>query len=167
MGIVLNSGLLHTPAKVPDEAARQETWLKEQLAQARAAGVRQLLVFLHHPFFLQQPDEADQYFNIPMVRRRPHLESFKAAGVSHIFAGHYHRNSFGKDGELEMVTSGPVGKPLGNDLSGIRVVIVRPTGIEHRYYSLGAIPNQIQLTTGRRGGAGTGGQSRGATPPNR
>ena len=151
MGIVLNSGLMKAPAKVTDEAATQEAWLKEQLAQARTGDVRHVLVFLHHPYFLQQPDEASQYFNIPTETRRAHLERFNSAGVRHVFAGHYHRIRVGKAGDLEMVTSGPVGKPLGDDPSGIRVVIVRPTGIEHRYFSLGAIPNQIQLTPAPRG----------------
>ena len=42
-----------------------------------------------------------------------------------------------------MVTTGAVGKPLGNDRSGLRVVIVRETGLEHCYYDLGALPNRI------------------------
>jgi hypothetical protein len=33
--------------------------------------------------------------------------------VSHVFAGHYHRNALARDGDLEMATTGPVGKPLG------------------------------------------------------
>ncbi len=143
MGIVLNSSLIHSPGKAPAAAAGQEAWLKEELGKARAAGPRHLVVFQHHSWFLQDPDEPDQYFNIPLERRRPYLDLLKAAGVSHVFAGHLHRNSFGKDGALEMVTSGPVGRPLGADPSGLRVVTVRSTGIEHRYYSLGALPNLI------------------------
>ena len=74
------------------------------------------------------------------------LDLLKSAGVTHIFAGHLHRNSIAKDGDLEMVVTGPVGRPLGSDPSGIRVVIVRSTGIEHRYYGLGSIPNAIQMS---------------------
>ena len=40
-------------------------------------------------------------------------------------AGHYHRNAEGRAGAMEMITTGPVGKPLGNgSQSGMRVVIV-------------------------------------------
>ena len=35
---------------------------------------------------------------------------FECDNVSHVFAGHYHRNAFGADGVMEMVTTGPVGK---------------------------------------------------------
>ena len=144
-GIVLNTSLIQAPGKVQAEAAEQQAWLKEELGKARASGARHVVVFQHHPWFLERPDEPDQYFNLPLERRRAYLELLKDAGVSHVFAGHVHRNSQGRDGALEMVTSGPVGRPLGDDPSGIRVVIVRPEGLEHRYYGLGSIPNQIQL----------------------
>ena len=144
-GIVLNTSLIQAPGKAQAEAAEQQAWLKEELGKARASGARHVVVFQHHPWFLERPDEPDQYFNLPLERRRAYLELLKDAGVSHVFAGHVHRNSQGRDGTLEMVTSGPVGRPLGDDPSGIRVVIVRPEGLEHRYYGLGSIPNQIQL----------------------
>ncbi|MOA53848.1 hypothetical protein D3C78_1773690 [compost metagenome] len=63
--------------------------------------------------------------------------------MSHIFAGHLHRNSFGKDGEMEMVTTGPVGRPLGKDPSGLRIVTVIDGKIQHTYYGLDQIPKSI------------------------
>ena len=69
----------------------------------------------------------------------------KEFGVSHAFAGHYHRNSLGRDGPLEMVMTGPAGRPLGPDPSGIRIVIVRPTGLEHCHYGLASVPNRLKL----------------------
>ena len=146
-GIVLNSGLVAAPGKVQAEAAEQETWLKAELGKAKAAGARHIVVFQHHSWFLERGDEPDQYFNIPLERRRGYLELLKGAGVRYVFAGHYHRNSLGRDGDLEMITSGPVGQPLGNDPSGIRIVTVRDAGLEHRYYTLGNIPNQYPRVT--------------------
>ncbi|HEV8130956.1 MAG TPA: metallophosphoesterase [Acidobacteriota bacterium] len=144
-GFVLNSSIIAAPRNVPQELAKQESWLRQELERAKNDGMRRLVVFQHHPWFLSAPDEKDQYFNIPLERRRTYLELFARYGVSHVFAGHYHRNAFGKDGALEMVTTGPVGKPLGKDPSGFRVVIVRDTGIEHQYYGLGEIPNKVEL----------------------
>jgi predicted phosphodiesterase len=54
------------------------------------------------------------------------------------FAGHWHRNSIAFDGEFQMVTSGPVGYPLGADPSGLRVVDVNDGGISHKYLPLDA-----------------------------
>jgi serine/threonine-protein phosphatase CPPED1 len=144
-GIVINSTLIASPGKAQAAAAEQDQWLKQELARAKASGTKYLVVFQHHPWFLQQGDEADAYFNIPLEKRKGYLEMFKAAGVSHVFAGHLHRNAAGKDGPLEMITTGPIGRPLGTDPSGIRLVLVKPAGIEHRYIGLGSIPFQVQL----------------------
>ena len=142
-GIVLNSSVIAAPAAVESEAAAQEAWLREELARAQASGARHILVFQHHSWFLESPDEPDAYFNIPLATRSRYLAMFREAGVSHVFAGHYHRNAFGRDGELEMVTTGPVGRPLGEDDLGFRLVQVRPEGIEHEYVSLGRIPTRL------------------------
>lgn len=141
-GIVLNSGLIAAPEQAPAEAAAQEQWLRAELGRARASGARHILVFQHHPWFLDAADEPDAYFNIPLERRTRYLSWFREAGVSHVFAGHYHRNAGGFDGDLEMVTTGPVGRPLGEDPSGFRIVRVSSAGITHEYIGLGAIPNR-------------------------
>jgi hypothetical protein len=65
--------------------------------------------------------------------------------VKYLFSGHYHRNAVAGDGYLEAVTTGPVGQPQGGDKSGLRVVIVRDGGFEHRYYHFGEMPTQIDL----------------------
>ena len=148
-GIVLNSGVISAPGNVQKAAAEQESWLKAELAKARSTGARHIVVFQHHSWFLEKAEEPNQYFNIPLEQRRHYLDLLKGAGVRYIFAGHYHRNAYGRDGDLEMITSGPVGQPLGTDPSGIRIVTVRDTGLEHRYYTLGNIPNRFPLPTGR------------------
>ena len=145
-GIVLNSSLIHTPAKARVLYEAQVTWLRAELARLQTTGARHLVVFQHHPWFLKTADEPDQYFNIPLDRRGPHLSMFRDAGVKYLFSGHYHRNASGRAGEIEMTTTGPVGMPLGEgSQSGLRVVIVRDTGLTHRYYQLGELPNQIDV----------------------
>ena len=44
---------------------------------------------------------------------------------------------------LEMIISGPVGQPLGETRSGMRIVIVHPAGLEHQHYDFGLLPNQV------------------------
>jgi predicted phosphodiesterase len=51
-------------------------------------------------------------------------------------AGHWHRNNIATSGELEMVTSGPVGYPLGDDPSGFRIIEFDDAGVRHRYLPL-------------------------------
>jgi len=141
-GIVLNASLISAPAKAQAEADKQESWLKAELVKAKASGARHTVVFQHQSWFLENPAEPAQYFNIPIPQRRHYLDMLKASGVRYVFAGHYHRNAYGKDGTLEMITSGPVGRPSAPDASGIRIVAVGPNALEHHYYTLGEIPNQ-------------------------
>jgi serine/threonine-protein phosphatase CPPED1 len=103
------------------------------------------VIFQHHPWFLRDAAENDQYFNIPKARRTAFLELFRQAGVKYLFSGHYHRNAIAHDGEIEAITTGPVGKPLGEAKSGLRVVIVTDNGISHRYYDFGELPAQVSI----------------------
>jgi 3',5'-cyclic AMP phosphodiesterase CpdA len=144
VGIVLNSSVIHTPEKAAAELAEQERWLRAELIQAKAESARHIVVFQHHPWFIKNATEADQYFNIPVARRAAYMAMFREFGVRYLFCGHYHRNAEAKDGEIENVTSGPVGKPLGGAKSGLRVAIVRDDRIEHRYFELGDLPVAIE-----------------------
>ncbi|HEY2014711.1 MAG TPA: metallophosphoesterase [Bryobacteraceae bacterium] len=142
-GFVLNSSLEQHPQNAPEEAARMEEWLKKELAKARSEGVKHLIVFQHISFFLKAPDEADQYFNIPMTARQRYLKIFHDNGVQQVFAGHYHRNAQGRDGDLEMFTTGPVGMPLESAKSGMRIVTVTAAGVSQRYYDFGELPDSL------------------------
>lgn len=144
-GIVINTPIIIATQQVPELAAAQEQWLKTELERARREGARHIVVFQHHPFFLADPAEPDQYFNIARELRGRYLALLKEAGVTHVFAGHLHRNATGKDGDLEMVTTGPVGMPTGGAKSGLRIVTVTDKGIQHRYYDFGEIPNKVTL----------------------
>ncbi len=142
-GIVIDSSLIQHPENAPDEAARQETWLQAELDRAGNPRAHPRVVFQHIPWFLERLDEPTQYFNLPLASRAHYVELLEKAGVDYVFAGHYHRNAIAEASPLHVVTTGPVGKPLGSDPSGIRIVHVTPTGIQSRYYGLGNIPNRL------------------------
>jgi 3',5'-cyclic AMP phosphodiesterase CpdA len=144
-GIVIDSSLIQHPGNAPEEAARQEQWLASELAKVKREGAKRVAIFEHIPWFLENPDEPDQYFNLPLEARHKYLPMFQRAGVSYVFAGHYHRNAYADGPSLHVITTGPVGKPLGPDASGIRVVTVRESTMDSQYYGLGNIPNQVVL----------------------
>jgi len=138
--------VIHSPQGAPQHLAEQERWLRAELTKAKAAGTPHIVVFQHHPWFITSAAEPDQYFNIPLARRTAYMALFREFGVKYLFCGHYHRNAEGRDGDIQNITSGPVGKPLGGAKSGLRVAIVRDAGIEHRYYELGELPVNVELT---------------------
>ena len=143
-GFVLDSSLIKAPEKVPEDAARMEAWLRAELAKAKRDGVKHLIVFQHIPFFITDPNEEDKYDNIPRERRQKYLKILHEYGVHFVFAGHYHRNAQGTDGDLEMITSGPVGMPLGGAKSGLRIVRVTGDSITQRYFDFGDLPDTLE-----------------------
>ena len=148
-GIVLNSTLIHTPDKAASEASEQIEWLREALASARDAGARRIVVFQHHPWFLKTADEPDQYFNIPIVRRTPLLRLFRESGIRLLVSGHLHQNAVATFNGLEAVVTAPVGKPLGDARSGLRIFLATDAGITHKYYDFGSLPTAIDVALGK------------------
>jgi 3',5'-cyclic AMP phosphodiesterase CpdA len=143
VGIAINSCLIHTPKQVKAEAEQQDQWLRAELAKARRDGARHIVIFQHHPLFVSHAAEAGGYENIPPDARSRLLALFREAGVRHVFAGHYHQNALAREGDLQVVTTGPIGMPLRGAKSGMRIVIVTDGGIEHRYYDLGDLPSRV------------------------
>ena len=128
------------------DAAPEERWIATELEKVKREGAKRIAVFEHIPWFLENPDEPDQYFNLPREARQKFLPLFQRYGVAYAFAGHYHRNSYADGPSWHIITTGPVGKPLGIDPSGIRVVVVQESKMDSQYYGLGNIPNQVELS---------------------
>jgi hypothetical protein len=123
-------------------------------------------VFSHIPPFIRFPDEPKGYFNLHPTIRGEVLAQLKRAGVSKWFCGHFHRNDGGWDEKLEVVITTAVGTvlpfvdtaleptPEGLEVrigldgfdwskrsvakgdSGLRLVTVTKSAVNHRFYSL-------------------------------
>lgn len=144
-GIVLDSNLIQAPEKTKKLADAQEQWLKSELEVASNEHARNIVIFQHHPWFLKDAGEANQYFNLPQSSRQVFLPLFRQYGVKKVFCGHLHRNLLVNDGDLEIVASAPTGKPLGKDGSGLRIVTVQDSHIEHQYCDFGKLPTHIEF----------------------
>jgi 3',5'-cyclic AMP phosphodiesterase CpdA len=144
--IVLESDVLSKPEKAPKIAEQQMAWLRKTLQDAGPKKPAHIMVFEHHSLCLQRVDEPDGYFNLPRPLRQELLELFHKHGVRAVFSGHYHRNAYVKDGELELITTSSLGKPLGKDPTGFRIVKVFADRIEHRYYGYDQMPQQVDFS---------------------
>jgi serine/threonine-protein phosphatase CPPED1 len=146
-GIVLDTTIMAVPKNVASDYQDQLSWLKKELETAKASSSPQIIVFQHHPYFTTDVKEVDQVFNIPGEIRKQFLDLLHSYGVHYVFAGHTHKNYVAKDGDLEMVVTGPVGMPFGDDGSGIRLAAVTPSGVQHRYFDFGKLPARLTVTT--------------------
>ena len=127
----------------PELEAAQRAWLREQLAETRRSGARHIAVFQHHPWFLFSIAEPNSILNLPKEKRDLYFPLFHEFGVKSLFLGHYHRNAVSRDGDIELVTTGAIGKPRDGAVSGMAVVIVRDQAIEHTFHPLGGVPDKI------------------------
>jgi 3',5'-cyclic AMP phosphodiesterase CpdA len=142
---VLNSTLIHTPRKAEPLYQEQLTWFKAELEKAKSSGASHIVVFQHHPYFIGEVQEPDQYMNISLERRKPIVALLHQYNVRYVFAGHVHKSSVGKDGDLEMTVTGPVSMPFGEEGSGLRLAEVTAEGIQHRYYEFGRMPDRLAI----------------------
>ncbi len=144
--IVLNTAITQHPEEVPGELETQMAFLESELRAARLSQSSHIILFTHHPFFLENQDEdkpEEAHLTIPIERRRPVLELLGEYGVDAVFAGHWHRNNYAFGGDMEMIASGSVGYPFGNDPSGYRVVQVEGSGLKHDWYAMDEMPASI------------------------
>jgi 3',5'-cyclic AMP phosphodiesterase CpdA len=137
--IGLNSCIIK--ANTPGLEQNQFDWLKNELKKNK--GAEHKIIFCHYPFFINGFDETDAYFNIPIESRKKYFSLFSERNVNAVFAGHLHKNNSSIYGNILMITTSAVGKPLGNDPSGIRIVKVYRDKIESIYYALDEIPESI------------------------
>lgn len=140
-GIVLNSSLLAHPETAVEEAEKHEAWLRSELKRAAAEPGRQIVIFQHIPFFVENAYEPDQYFDFPRPLREKYLKLLHEYHVQYVFAGHTHHNYNPRDVDLEEVITTAIGKPLGPEPSGFRIVSIKGNRLEQTYVGLGNIPN--------------------------
>ena len=143
--VVLNSSVCLDPSEVPEEWDSLVEFLRKDL-DAHSSDSGHTIVFMHHPLFGKSADEPDDGIAIiPRERRRIILDLLRNHEASGVFAGHWHRNNYAADGNMVMVTSGPVGFPLGDDPSGLRIVKLYDDRVEHEYFGMDDVPISVDL----------------------
>ena len=134
--IVINSSILTSPKTMAEEAKQQLDFVEAEAIIAGHQNDNRIILLSHHPLFVESANEADNPWSIKKKYRKPLVEIAADHGIKANFAGHWHQNNYATDNGIEVVTSGPVGYPLGDDPSGFRVVNVTDTSIDHKYFSL-------------------------------
>ena len=134
--IVINSAICYDPSLVPNEWDNLIYFLEKELQVAATSQYKHRIIFMHHPLYLNDPHEGDTYLVIPAERRSRMLDLITEYEVDFVFTGHLHKNNYKKLGSTELVSTGPVGFPIGNDPSGIRHVRVNGDFLTHEYSAL-------------------------------
>jgi serine/threonine-protein phosphatase CPPED1 len=137
--IGINSSIIKSgESKLEEE---QYEWLKTTL-EADKDPVH-IILFSHYPLFLKSSDEPDSYSNITSPLRKKYLDLLNKYNVEAVFSGHLHVNDSTGYLNTKMISTGAIGKPLGKDPSGLRIVKVMKNKTESAYYSPESIPDKI------------------------
>lgn len=119
----------------------QFDWLRKELSGSVQAD--HIILFCHYPFFIKSFDEPESYSNLSAETRSRYFSLFSEYKVNAVFAGHLHKNSSANHDNIQMITTGPAGKPLGESPSGIRIIKIYPDKIESDYYGVDEIPEKV------------------------
>lgn len=136
-----NSGYIKAKLAEPEE--QQYKWLAKKIKKSEKA--QHIILFSHYPFFNKTVDEPTAYSNIDLESRKKYLDLFNTNKVEAVFSGHYHNNSLTNYGEIQLVTTSALGKPLGKAPSGMRIIKVFSDRIEHEYFGLDLIPDSVHF----------------------
>jgi len=136
--IGFNTGLIKAKLEKPEQ--EQYHWLSKKLQKSRNS--QHILLFTHYPFFNKTVDEPTAYSNIDKEYREKYLRLFSDNSVAAVFSGHHHNNGYATYGNIELVTTSALGKPLGKAPSGFRIINVYHDRIEHQFYGLDELPNK-------------------------
>lgn len=139
--IGFNSSLIKANLTKPEQ--KQYNWLTKKLNDSQESS--HIILFCHFPFFNQSVDEPNAYSNIDLGDRERYLDLFHRNKVEAVFSGHYHNNSLSSFGNMQLITTSALGKPLGQAPSGIRIIKIYSNRIEHEYYGLEALPDSVTL----------------------
>lgn len=137
--VVINTQLWKTPVEGETEA--HDAWLRETLADARTQGLP-VIVAGHHPLFLKEAEEDEEYFNIPTETRLEFLRLFKESGVCAVLTGHAHRRILHEHEGMLLVTSQTTSRNFDGSPMGYRLWKVGKDGsLRHEYVAIrGAQP---------------------------
>lgn len=140
--IGIDSNIIKEEDKEREEV--QFKWLEQELQKTKDARFK--FVFTHCSVFLKRMDEPVNYSNFSLPMREKYVRLFQKYGVNAIFAGHLHNNAYGKVGNMEMITIGPVGKVLGTGYQGMNLVKVYPERFISEFIALNQFPKEVVMS---------------------
>ncbi|MCK4887166.1 MAG: metallophosphoesterase [Planctomycetes bacterium] len=144
--IIMESNLLREPGNVPALADKQMLWFKDELKKSTRAKFCNVMLFMHHGLCLNNVNEADDGWNIGIVKRHEILALCHQYNVKAVFNGHRHLTRYVNDNGLEIVTSNASSYTFntdGTDPVGLRLVDVYEDHIMHTFYDYSEMPTSL------------------------
>jgi len=132
--VVTNSQLWKESVK--NESKKHDDWFKKTIDSIKVTN-QSIFVAGHYPLFLKTADEDEEYFNLPLAKRKELLNSFTKNKVVAYLSGHAHKPLINRYENIQLVSGEATSKNLDSisDL-GFRVWKVSKDTISQHFVSL-------------------------------
>ena len=132
--VIVNAPLWKAP--LAGESEKQDAWLRQTLAVARDKNSPVFIVG-HHPLYLEDPNEAEEYYNLPPARRSELLAIYEDSGVVAVLGGHRHLLLINEYKGIQLVNGETTCRHFDSSPLGFRLWNVdSPTSIRHEFRPL-------------------------------
>lgn len=121
--LFVNTQLWKEP--LASESEKQNQWLKESLKKAFDKN-EQIFVVGHYPLFSKDPNEPDDYMNLPLEKRKELLNLFEQYNAAAYLGGHTHKLIINKYKQMQLVNGEALSKNFDGRPLGLRIWYVRP-----------------------------------------
>lgn len=132
--VVANTQLWKAP--LAGESEKHDEWFRETLVAAKAKG-RPVVVVAHYPLFVKEPEEEENYSNLPPAKRREILELCESNGVVAFLSGHTHRLVTNEHKGIQMVNGETTSRNTDGRPMGFRWWdVAADMGMQHRFVAV-------------------------------
>ena len=132
--VIANTQLWKAP--LAGESGKHDAWFAQTLRAAKKKG-RPVVVVVHYPLFLKDPDEKETYYNLPVAKRGEILKLCVENGVVAFLAGHTHRHIVNDYEGIQLVNGETTSRNFDKRPMGFRWWDVFPEGtLKHRFVPL-------------------------------
>ena len=124
---------------VGEESVVHDQWFKKALGEMKE---EQLPVFVvgHHPFFIKQVEEAEEYSNLPVEKRKELLDLFAGNNVVAYLSGHRHETLENTYKNIQLLSGETTSKNFDGRALGFRHWKVSEDSIVQHFVPLKSAP---------------------------
>jgi len=118
-----------------EESERHNRWVMETLSGIKEIDSR-TFVAGHYPLYLEDPDEEEKYFNLPLSKRKELLALFEQKGVVAYLSGHTHETIINNYKGIQLVSGETTSKNFDKRPMVFRIWNVSADSVWHMFQEL-------------------------------
>ena len=122
-------------ANVDKESEKHDNWFKKTLND-KSINDNPVFVIGHYPLYVETLEEAETYYNLPLIKRKELLSLFKQNNVVAYLSGHTHKRVINSNDNIKLISGVTTSKNFDGNPLGFRVWEVSSDTLTHHFISL-------------------------------